>query len=63
MHVQFFYNVNEFLQFFPKLCDTQGRLGGTRGPGGAPPKGVPHMGTPRQQFRYSTFLEYLRIVY
>ena len=37
----FFYNVNEFLQFFPKLCDTQGRLGGTRGPGGPPRKGYP----------------------
>ena len=40
-HVNFSYNIWEFLQFFPELCDTQGPLGGPQGPRGGPPEGVP----------------------
>ena len=41
MHVNFLYIFWEFLQFFPKLSDTRGPLGGPRGPGGAPQGGYP----------------------
>ena len=48
MHVQFLYNISEFLHFFPELCDSRGPLRGLQGPRGGPPDGVPYMGTPQQ---------------
>ena len=46
MHVNCLYNILEVWDFFPELCDTRGPLGGLRGLGGAPPRGVPQTGTP-----------------
>ena len=46
MHVQFLYNISEFLHFFPELCDSRGPLRGLQGPGGGPQGGTLYMYPP-----------------
>ena len=48
MYVQFLYNCSEFLHFFQNSVTPGDPWGGCGVPGGAPPGGVPHIGTPNQ---------------